>query len=77
MKQFLKCYQNRLRLPILSTRKTIFQRRNLSYNTTLVLQMQDNAAQHTGGTVPKIAKMIHPEFFGEHVGRNPHHSENW
>ena len=47
----------------------------LQYN--IGVEMQDNAGQHTGGTVPtmlvaetilntgKIAKMIHPGFFGE------------
>ena len=55
------------------------------------IAMQDKAAQHTGGIVPtilianaisntaKTAKMVHPDFFGEDSGRNPHHSdsENW
>ena len=46
------------------------------------------AAHHTGSIVPtiltanaisntaKTAKMVHPDFFGEDSGRNPHHSDS-
>ena len=65
--------------------RTVIQRRNTSYNTTLVLQwkiMQHN----TGSTVQqwlrtkfqrytgKSAKMVHLDFIGEGGGRNSHHS---
>ena len=51
--------------------------------------LQNNAAQHwlysillaanTISNTGKIAKMVHPSFFGEDVGKNPYHSdsENW
>ena len=53
--------------------KTVFHRRNTSYNTGIVAQ--DNAAQQwwystilAANTIPntgKFAKMVHPDFFVE------------
>ena len=47
--------------------------------------MQDNAAQqwwystileaNTISNAGKFAKMVHPDFFGEDVGRSSHHSD--
>ena len=43
--------------------------------------MQDNAAQETGGKVQycqqtqfQVHQLLHPDFFVEDSGRNPHHS---
>ena len=41
--------------------------------------MQDNAVQHTGGTIQNwrgTQRMIHPDFFGEDGGKTPHHSDS-
>ena len=64
--------------------KTIFHRRNTSYNTGVVVQ--DNAAQqwsystilaaNTISNTGKFAKMVHPDFFGKDGGRRSHHSDN-
>ena len=55
----------------------------LQYNTGV--EMQDNVAQQWGhstimvantiSNTGKFTKMVHPDFFGENGGRNPHHSD--
>ena len=63
--------------------KTIFHRRNTSYNNGVMVQY--NAAQqwwystilaaNTISNTGKFAKMVNPYFFGEDGGRSSHRSD--
>ena len=63
--------------------KTIFHRLNKTCNTGVTVQ--DNVAQqwwystileaNTISNTGKFAKIVHPDFFGEDVGRSSHHSD--
>ena len=87
VKEILKCYPK----PILLLRFTHTQTKGnisstehkLQYNTGVA--KQDNVAQQwwysttlastTISNTGKFAKMVHPDFFGDDGGRNPHHSD--
>ena len=83
-REFLKFYSKSIQFErFTDTRtKTIFHRRNTSWNTGVAVQ--DNAAQqwwsstilavNTISNTGKYTKTVHPDFFGEDGGRSSHHS---